>query len=460
MKKVLNTFLPLYTTTLLMLLGSGLLTTYISLRLAGEHVSGTLIGSITAANYLGLVIGGKVGHNLIARVGHIRAYVSCAGIITASVVGHGLSDYIPLWIVLRLIIGLCMMCQYMVLESWLNDRAESSQRGAIFGLYMVATYLGLCGGQIIIMMATGMGAALLLVVALCFALCLVPIALTTRTTAQPMSPAPMELSYFFKAIPKLLMATLVMGMATGAFYGLAPVYALAEKLSTRETGLFMGVTIFAGMVSQFPLSWLSDRYDRQKLLFGVSLLFTAASLALALVPSPGFYLLLGIAFVSSMAMFSLYPLGVAIANDFVEAERRVSLTACLLMAFGIGACIGPLITGAIMEPLGGNVLYFFFTLCGGVIAFISWMRNRTPAIVVDAPLPHVVMPDSLATSPLAVVLNPTVDEEAIQEVMVDNPEDEPAGDDEDDGSLDEEEGDTPLAEPPEARASDENKRFG
>ena len=460
MKKVLNTFLPLYTTTLLMLLGSGLLTTYISLRLAGEHVSGTLIGSITAANYLGLVIGGKVGHNLIARVGHIRAYVSCAGIITASVVGHGLSDYIPLWIVLRLIIGLCMMCQYMVLESWLNDRAESSQRGAIFGLYMVATYLGLCGGQIIIMMATGMGAALLLVVALCFALCLVPIALTTRTTAQPMSPAPMELGYFFKAIPKLLMATLVMGMATGAFYGLAPVYALAEKLSTRETGLFMGVTIFAGMVSQFPLSWLSDRYDRQKLLFGVSLLFTAASLALALVPSPGFYLLLGIAFVSSMAMFSLYPLGVAIANDFVEAERRVSLTACLLMAFGIGACIGPLITGAIMEPLGGSVLYFFFTLCGGVIAFISWMRNRTPAIVVDAPLPHVVMPDSLATSPLAVVLNPTVDEEAIQEVMVDNAADEPAGDDEDDGSLDEEESDTPLAESPEAHTSDENKRFG
>lgn len=453
MKKVLNTFLPLYTTTLLMLLGSGLLTTYISLRLAGEHVSGMLIGSITAANYLGLVIGGKVGHNLIARVGHIRAYVSCAGIITASVVGHGLSDYIPLWIALRLIIGLCMMCQYMVLESWLNDRADSSQRGTIFGLYMVATYLGLCGGQMIIMMATGMGAALLLVVALCFSLCLVPIALTTRTTAQPMSPAPMELGYFFKAIPKLLMATLVMGMATGAFYGLAPVYALAEKLSTRETGMFMGITIFAGMVSQFPLSWLSDRYDRQRLLFGVSLLFTVASLALALVPSPRFYTLLGIAFVSSMAMFSLYPLGVAIANDYVEAERRVSLTACLLMAFGIGACIGPLITGAVMEPLGGSVLYFFFTFCGGVIAFISWMRNRTPEIVVDAPLPHVVMPDSLATSPLAVVLNPTVDEEAIQEVMVDNPDGPPAGDDVDDS-------DTLQSESPVDSPEDKNKRFG
>lgn len=424
MKKVLNTFLPLYTTTLLMLLGSGLLTTYISLRLAHEEVSGTLIGAITAANYLGLVIGGKVGHNLIARVGHIRAYVACAGIITASVVGHGLSDYVPLWILLRLIIGLCMMCQYMVLESWLNDQAESSQRGAIFGLYMVATYLGLCGGQVILIMAAGSGAAMLLIVALCFALCLVPIALTTRTTAHPMSPAPMELGYFFKAIPKLLAATLVMGMAAGAFYGLAPVYALSKGLSTQQTGMFMGVTIFAGMVSQFPLSWLSDRYDRQHLLFFTALLFAVASLPLALLTNLEFHWMLGMAFISSMAMFSLYPLGVAIANDRVDPERRVSLTACLLMAFGVGACVGPLLTGAVMQPFGGNILYLFFTLCGVVIGSISWIRKRQPEIIVDAPLPHVVMPDSLTSSPLAVALNPTLDEEAIQEVMVDMPEED------------------------------------
>lgn len=421
MKKVLNTFLPLYTTTLLMLLGSGLLTTYISLRLAHEEVSGTLIGAITAANYLGLVIGGKVGHNLIARVGHIRAYVACAGIITASVVGHGLSEFIPLWIFLRLIIGLCMMCQYMVLESWLNDQAESSQRGAIFGLYMVATYLGLCGGQVILIMAAGMGPAMLLIVALCFALCLVPIALTTRTTAHPMSPAPMELGYFFKAIPKLLAATLVMGMAAGSFYGLAPVYAISQGLSTQQIGLFMGVTIFAGMVSQFPLSWLSDRYDRQHLLFYTALLFAAASLPLSLFPHLGYYWVLGMAFLSSMAMFSLYPLGVAIANDRVAPERRVSLTACLLMAFGVGACIGPLITGAIMQPFGGNVLYLCFTLCGVIIGSISWIRKRQPEIIVDAPLPHVVMPDSLTSSPLAVALNPGIDEEVIQEVMAETP---------------------------------------
>ncbi|KOC89568.1 MFS transporter [Winslowiella iniecta] len=424
MKKVLRTFLPLYTTTLLMLLGSGLLTTYVSLRLAHEQVSGALIGGITAANYIGLVIGGKVGHNLIARVGHIRAYVSCAGVITASVLGHGLTDFLPLWIFLRLVIGLCMMCQYMVLESWLNDQAEAGQRGVIFGLYMVATYLGLSAGQFILVVQSGFGLTSLIIVALCFALCLVPIALTTRTNAQPMSPAPMELGYFFKTIPRILVMTLVIGMAVGGFYGMAPVYVSTLGFGTHLTGIFMGITIFAGLISQFPLSWLSDRVDRNRLLFITALLFALAAIPLALPVSFPFALTVGLAFAASMMQFSLYPLAVAIANDQVVPERRVSLTACLLMAFGVGACIGPLLTGALMQPLGGNMLYSFFSLCGVVIAALSWQKVSSVMPADETQFPHVLVPDSLASSPLAAALNPTIDEEEIQSVMVNSEEDE------------------------------------
>jgi MFS family permease len=422
MRKVLNAFLPLYVTTLLMLLGSGLLTTYVSLRLAHEQVSGTLIGAIIAANYVGLVVGGKVGHNLIARVGHIRAYVACAGIITASVIGHGLTNFIPLWIFLRLIIGLCMMCQYMVLESWLNDQAESSQRGVIFGLYMVATYLGLSGGQVILAVQTGFGISTLLIVALCFALCLVPIALTTRTNAKAMSPAPMELGYFVRTIPKLLATTLVSGMAIGAFYGLAPVFASEKGFTTEQTGMFMSLTIFAGLVSQFPLSWLSDRFDRQRLLFIIALLYAIFALVPGVLLSLPYQFLLGVAFAVSMMQFSLYPLQVALANDQVMPERRVSLTACLLMAFGIGASIGPLVVGAVMQPLGSNMLYIFFACCALVIALLNRPVKIHPVPTTEVPLPHVVMPDSLATSPIGAALNPVIEEEDIQAAMVNTDE--------------------------------------
>ncbi|KGD70663.1 MFS transporter [Tatumella morbirosei] len=427
MQKILNTFLPLYTTTLLMLLGSGLLTTYVSLRLAHESVSGTVIGLITAAHYIGLVVGGKVGHNLIARVGHIRAYVACAGIITASVIGHGMSAYVPVWIVLRFIIGLCMMSQYMVLESWLNDQAESNQRGVIFGLYMVATYLGLSAGQIILTLQSGFGMLPLLIVALCFALCLVPIALTTRTKVHPMSPAPLELSYFLKTIPRILVITLLTGMVTGAFYGMAPVYASQMGLTTSQTGIFMAATIFAGLVTQFPLSWLSDRYDRQRLLFFTAIIFLLASLPLAILKHLGFAPVTGIAFVASMMQFALYPLAVALANDRILAERRVSLTACLLMSYGIGASIGPLLTGALMQPLGGNMLYAFFVVCCAVIIGLTRLRSSLPEVTQEDQVPHVPLTDGLVSSPLAVALNPAIDEEDIQNTMVNLPEEEENG---------------------------------
>jgi len=418
-RKPLALFFPLYTTTLLMLLGSGLLTTYISLRLSAVHVSGAMIGAIIAANYIGLVIGGKVGHILIARVGHIRAYVSCSGIITAAVLGHGLTDIIPIWVVLRLIIGLCMMVQYMVLESWLNDQAEASQRGVVFGFYMVASYLGMALGQVVLMLNSDLGVSTLIVIALCFALCLVPIALTTRTNVGHMSPAPMELKFFIGAIPKVLAITLLIGMVVGSFYGLAPIYTSQQSLSTQQTGLFMALAIFAGLLAQFPLSWLSDRYNRNMLMRINAILLAVAALPLALLTHISFPLLLGIGFIVSLMQFTLYPLVVALANDMIEPERRVSLSACLLMAFGVGACIGPLAVGALIEPLGGNILYAFFAICGGGIVALSRTskKEEETQMAVDAPVPHIAMPDSLSSSPLSPALNPAFDEQMIQDTM-------------------------------------------
>lgn len=418
MNKTIGVFFPLYTTTLLMLLGSGLLTTYVSLRLTSIHVSGGLIGAIIAANYIGLVIGGKVGHFFISRVGHIRTYVSCAGIITAAVLAHGLTEFIPAWVGLRLIIGMCMMCQYMVLESWLNDQSESDQRGKVFGCYMVATYLGMSLGQVVLMLQTDLGLSTLLLIALCFSLCLVPIALTTRTHARQLSPAPMELRYFIGAIPKVLFTTLAIGMVVGSFYGLAPVYASQQQLTTSQTGLFMAIAIFAGLVAQFPLSWLSDRYNRTRLMRLNAVVLIIAALPLAVLPHITFPLLLVLGFVVSMLQFSLYPLAVALANDLIEPERRVSLAACLLMAFGVGASIGPLVVGLLIEPLGANTLYAFFALCGLLIVALSRTVKQDEAqFVEDAPVPHIVMADSLVSSPLSPALNPAFDEQMIEETM-------------------------------------------
>lgn len=425
MRQIWKSFRALYFASLMMLIGSGLLSTYLGLRLAADHVDGLWIGALMAANYFGLVLGGKIGHRLIARVGHIRAYSACAGIVGAAVLGHGLVDWLPAWLVLRTIVGLGMMCQYMVIESWLNEQAGPNQRGLVFSGYMIASYLGLVLGQLILVMHPGLGLELLMLVALCFALCLVPVTLTHRIHPAPLHPAPMEPRFFLKRVPQSLSTVLGAGLIIGSFYGLAPLYASQQGLSTEQVGLFMGTCIFAGLLVQWPLGWLSDRYDRALLIRCFAGFLAVAALPLAIMPQVPLEVLFVVGFLCSLVQFCLYPLAVAFSNDHVEGDRRVSLTAMLLVTYGVGASIGPLVAGVLMKFFGSQSLYAFFSF----FALVLVWRIRPKAVtnlhqVDDAPLHHVAMPDSMSSSPLVAALDPRVDEQVVQEQMQNSPEPE------------------------------------
>ena len=427
MRQIWKPFRALYFASLMMLIGSGLLSTYLGLRLAADNVDSLWVGALMAANYFGLVLGGKIGHRLIARVGHIRAYSACAGIVGAAVLGHGLVDWLPAWIFLRVIVGLGMMCQYMVIESWLNEQAEASQRGTVFSGYMIASYLGLVLGQLILVMHPALGLELLMLVALCFALCLVPVALTRRIHPAPLHPAPMEPRFFIKRVPQSLSTVLGAGLIIGSFYGLAPLYASQQGLSTEQVGLFMGSCIFAGLLVQWPLGWLSDRYDRALLIRCFAVVLALTALPLAIMQQVPLEVLFVAGFFCSLVMFCLYPLAVAFSNDHVEGDRRVSLTAMLLVTYGVGASIGPLVAGVLMKLFGSHMLYAFFSF----FALVLVWRIRPKAVtnlhqVEDAPLHHVAMPDSMSSSPLVACLDPRVDEQVVQDQMQNPISPEPA----------------------------------
>ncbi len=418
---VWKSFKSLYFATLLMLLGSGLLSTYLALHVA-ERADGLWVGALMTGFYLGLVLGGKLGHRLIARVGHIRTYVASAGIVTAAVLMHGMTENLPAWLALRVVVGLGMMSMYMVVESWLNEQSTSDERGMVFSGYMMASYLGSVLGQLVLVAIPALDITLLLLVALCFALCLVPVALTRRIHPEPLHPAPMEPRYFFKRVPLSMITSLAAGAMVGAFYGLAPLYASRIGLPTQTIGLFMATCIIAGLLVQGPLGWLSDRLDRPKLIRFCSALLMLIALPQAIWNDlPILFVFIG-GCLTCMLLFSLYPLAVAFANDNIEAEKRVSLTAVLLTTFGLGASISPLLVGALMKSFGPNMLYLSFTL----FAMYITIRVRPQVITGDtlsdeAPLQHIYMPDGISSSPLAAALDPRIEESHVSEQMQDSP---------------------------------------
>lgn len=414
---VLSAFRGLYFATLLMLLGSGLLSTYLALHV-GERASSVWAGALMACFYLGLVTGGKLGHRLIARVGHIRAYTASAGVVCAAVLVHGMLDNLWLWLLLRVLVGLGMMCLYMVIESWLNEQSTSDNRGKVFSGYMMASYLGMVIGQLMLAYLSKLDIELLLLVALCFALCLVPVALTRRIHPEPLKPASLSPRYFFKQVPISMFTSILAGAILGAFYGLAPLYGAGIGLSNSMVGFFMASCVAAGFFVQAPLGYLSDKLDRASLIRWCSLLLALVCLPLALKTDWPVWAVFAMGSCACALFFSLYPLAVAFANDNIEAEKRVSLAAVLLTVFGVGASIGPLLGGWLIREMGPNMLYVFFCVCAVLITF----RIRPQVVTGDtmmpeAPLPHTAVPDGMASSPLVAALDPRIEEEHVQEQM-------------------------------------------
>lgn len=403
-------FSSLYLATLLLLIGSGLFNTYLGLRLTAEAVSEVWVGGMIAAYYLGLVFGARLGHKIIIQVGHIRAYTATAAMVTITILAMALVDNLWTWLGMRFIAGIAMVTQFMVLESWLNEQTENHQRGTVFAFYMVFSGLGTVLGQLSLTLFPNLNYQPLIFVAICSSLCLIPIALTRRLHPALQLPAPLHVKYFVAKVPLSLTVIFVAGTITGAFYGLAPVYAAKQNLSSSQVAIFVAASVASGLVAQWPLGWLADRVNRAGMIRISALLLSLLSVPLWGWWSFPFWGLVAFSCVFGALQFTLYPLGAAFANDNVEQERRVGLSAMLYIVYGIGACIGPLIAGAVMREVNVSMYFVFVSACALILVlFLRPQRITGDHLSQDAPTNFVPMSDSLQSSNVVASLDPRVD---------------------------------------------------
>jgi MFS family permease len=115
----------------------GMLTTLIPLSLSSRGIMAGTIGLVGSGYFLGFLIGTLTCARLVRAVGHIRAFAvfaalgaDCALLMTTT---H--SPWV--WAGLRLVMGWQMSGLFLVAESWLNDKADSTTRGRTFGAYLL-----------------------------------------------------------------------------------------------------------------------------------------------------------------------------------------------------------------------------------------------------------------------------------------------------------------------------------
>jgi len=306
------------------------------------------------------------------------------------------------------------MCNYMVLESWLNEQADPENRGKVFSMYMITSYLGMVGGQYALSQFPELGLAPLLLVCIAVSFGIVPIATTRRIHPKPLKLISVSFISYFKAVPQSLTAVLFAGIINGSFYGLAPVYAKEIGFDTNDIALFMSLTIVAGLLAQWPMGVLSDKLKRSVLIRINTVLIGAISLFMTInaIAHP---IMLVATFAFGLFAFTLYPLSSALANSRLSDEDRVGVSSALLVAFGVGAGFGSSIIAQLMEMIGHQALYGAISILTVVMFSLLTAINSIQKREKPKHSDYVVTPSDITASPLAATFDPRIEESTVME---------------------------------------------
>lgn len=375
MIRIITSHFSLLAATAILLLGSGFLGTVVSLRADIESFPQAIIGMIMSGFFMGYVLGSYLCPHLIRKFGHIRSFSAFAAIGCACVILHGLMIDPIVWLILRIITGVCMLGMYLVIESWLNSLSTSETRGRLFSIYMAINLLALGCGQYLLLIYDIKGLAPFALIALFFSLALVPIAFTLISQPAQVPKAHLGIRHIFATSPLAVFGALISGIVNGAFWGMGPVYALNVGFDVSGIALFMSGVVFGGSALQWPLGHLSDRYDRRLVIFGVSLVASVAAFTAFNIIDLHHTIGLLAAFIFGGCAFSIYSLSMAHACDHIESDQVLEISTSLLLLSGIGATLGPITAGLLMGWLGAHILMPYFAVLMMLLAGLAIIRR-------------------------------------------------------------------------------------
>ena len=103
--------------------------------------------------------------------------------------------------------------------------------------------------------------------------------------------------------------------------------------------------------------------------------------------------MIGLAVIFAGLSSALYPLAAAYTNDYLEAADVVPASGGLVMSFGIGAILGPLMAALAIAQFGGGGLFVFCAAASLVaVCLIIWRMRRREIPDIEDQVDFLLMP--------------------------------------------------------------------
>ncbi|MBO6637956.1 MAG: MFS transporter [Roseitalea sp.] len=399
--------------TFFLLAGSGLTGITLPLRAGLEGWSPVVIGWIGFGYALSFTAGCVVVPRMVRRVGHVRVYAVLATLLAMSLLFHALIVHPLAWIAFRGVAGFALAGAYMVVESWLNEKATNESRGQIFSFYMIMNMVGMMAGQFMVLLGDPATTTLFIIAALLYAMAVIPTGLSNAVSPQPLTQVTLDLRKLYRNSPAAMVGMLMTGIIAGIWNFQAPVFAEQIGLSSNQIPLMLALAMISGAVFQLPLGRASDRMDRRYVMIFAGVVGVGCAIAYQIVPgaasAPGIFITV---FVLGAVLFPIYSLVVAHANDYAEPSEFVEISSGLLVVNGAGAMIGPLLSGFLIVGLGPGGFFLSLAIAFAVFAgYAAWRITQRQAAPAEEMTDYTYMPATRSQTPETFNLDPRSDEE-------------------------------------------------
>lgn len=388
---------PLLITAAILLAGNGVQGTAIAVRGSVEGFSPTMIGLMGTAYFAGFLVACLYITRILRDVGHIRVFAALAAVAAAGTLLLVLVVDPWAWIAIRLAMGFCFAGLFTTIESWINSGVANETRGRVLSIYRIIDLFAVTSAQYMLPTLGAEGFVLFAVMSLMLMVSIVPVTLADRSNPKAPDSFRFDLAGIWALSPLACIGCLAIGATNSAFRLIGPLYAEAIGLSISGVATFMSAGIVGGIVLQYPLGALSDRYDRRTVLAVVSA--GAVVSGIFLVTLAGTDPVLNYAGVFAFGAFAmpLYSLSAAHANDHASDGQYVLVAAGLMFFFSLGAMVGPFVSSTVVQMYGPPALFTYTSLIHAVlIAATIWRMRQRGAVPRDERGPFTAL---LRTSP-------------------------------------------------------------
>jgi len=379
----LSQLIPLLTAASILLAGNGIQGTLITLRANAEGFDPALIGLIGTAYFAGFALSCFASPHLIRRVGHIRVFAALAAIASAATLALVLIVDPYVWIVIRFATGFCFSGLFTVMESWLAASSKNTDRARVLSVYRLVDMVSNAGAQFLLPAFGVLGFELFAIIAILFAVSLVPISLADRSSPKPPKVFKFDLGTVWRISPLACAGCVTLGMTNSAFRLIGPLYAEAMGLDVAGVALFLSAGIIGGAALQFPLGYLSDLLDRRWMIILATLGAMLAGLLLSTAEPGNQILIYAGSFMFGAFALPLYSLSIAHANDQAEPDQYLLVAAGLIFFFALGATCGPLIASLVLDTFGAPAFFAYTSSVHAILILVTFMRMVIRPEVVD-----------------------------------------------------------------------------